>query len=317
MVNRGPNKNMVLKNKRGIFFTTFVILVLTLFFITYTFYTSANDRKTIHDRIVTMNSFVFSLEKDMSRQLFISSYRALLSIESEITETGLYMPNVKESIKEALNNGTVNSKIANLMDGYLLTDWHLRVSNLGSTLNLQVNYTIENITITQNSPWELNINMAINLSIKDKNNLASWEKLEDIQTKINIEGLEDPLYLLNTNGLVTNKIKKTPFIIFAQGNNISNLNSHLENSYYISSQSAPSFLDRLEGKTNSNENGIESLVNLNKLAEQNIQLKDKSVVDYIYFSAQNPTSYKIQGMPQWFKIDDSHLETYQLSNLTV
>ena len=96
---------------------------------------------------------------------------------------------------------------------------------------------------------------------------------------------------------------------------VSNLKKHVENSYYINSSLAPGFLNRLQGKLSSNANGIESLVNLQKLSNQGITIKSKSVVDYIYFSENNPVSYPIIGMQNWFRIDEAHLDIYDVRDL--
>ncbi len=316
MVYRGAGKNMVLiKNKKGVFFTTIAIVMLSLFFITYSFFSKSEERENIKDRVSTMNSFVFSIEKDMSRQLYISSHRAILSIESYILNQGAYMPNAKIALEEALFNGTINSQNMSLMEGYILNEWKTRVANLSSKLNLITNYTIQNLTIEQDDPWNLLVIMAINLSIDDKGNLASWRKTSLIEARVNIEGFEDPLYLLNTNGLVTNVVRKTKYSNFVSGSDISNLSSHLTNSYYIASAQAPSFLDRLEGKTTSNQYGIESLVNLAELSAQGIPTQQKSVVDYIYFSSSSLSACNVAppGMPSWFRLDDDHLSAYQVN----
>ena len=120
---------------------------------------------------------------------------------------------------------------------------------------------------------------------------------------------KSPFFLIHSFG------KETIYEDFVQGTDVSNLLSHTENSYYIASSSAPSFLDRLEGKLEADENGIESLVYLPELSLQGIPVKDKSIVDYIYFSDSNPISYHIQGMPNWFKLDSEHLSIYQVSGL--
>ena len=97
---------------------------------------------------------------------------------------------------------------------------------------------------------------------------------------------------------------------------VSNLQKHVDNSLYINSSLAPSFLDRLQGKLSANANGIESLVNLQKLSNQGLSISSKSVVDYIYFSSNNPSSYNINGMYNWFRLDNDHLDIYKVRNLT-
>ena len=315
MVYGSAGENMGLKlNKRGIIFTTLVIMILFLFLISLTFYSIIKDRQAIRDRVETMNSFIFSLEKDMERQVYISGYRAVLSIESYITETGNFVASSEDSIEEALLNGTINNQTVGLMEGYKLSEWQSRVSELGSKVNTLINYSIINVTVAHEDPWEISIRMRINISIRDKGNQSRWDKIHTIKTTIKIEGFEDPLYLLNTNGLISNQIKKTPYTSFVNGLDMSNLSAHTNNSYYKSSPAGPSFLDRLEGKTFANPNGIESLVNLERLSSQGIATSDKSIVDFIYFSSSNPAKCNVlpAGMPNWFKLDEDHLPTYQV-----
>lgn len=306
-----------MKNKRGIFFTSMAIIIISLFLVSLALYSQLSEKNTIEKRIQTMNSFVFSLENDISRQNYISGYRAILSIESYITSKGEFIADSEASMREALLSGTVQSEPINLMEGFQIKDWNSRITDLGEKINVEANYTLQDLTISQDDPWHILIQAKINLQVRDKNNLASWNKTETINSKIDITGFEDPIYLINTNGKVTNKITKTPYTIFVQGNDVSNLTNHSANSYYIESATAPSFLQRLEGKTTSDTQGIESLVNLRELSQQGMIIEQKSVVDYIYFSSNNPTSYKISGMPAWFWLDTPHLSTYQVSNLTI
>ncbi len=80
---------------------------------------------------------------------------------------------------------------------------------------------------------------------------------------------------------------------------------------------------RLAGNFNSSAYGIESLVDLDELNSKGVSVKDKSIVDYIYFRNNNPQAYHVQGAPSWFKLDNrsntegnqTHLELYQVTNL--
>lgn len=304
-------------NKKGVFFTILTIALLSLLLVSYNMYSSVKDREVINKRIETMNNFIFSLEKDMSRQMYVSGYRAILSIENKITANGTFIPSSGYAIKEAIINGTIDGETIGLMSGYRLSDINSIITELGSKANLQVNYSIIEVNISQEDSWNVKIDLTVDSYIKDKGNLASWNRTKIISSKVEITDFEDPLYLINTNGRITNKINKTIYRPFVQGSNVSNLLSHVQGSYYIESSSAPSFLNRLEGKTTPNVNGIESLVYLPELSAQGLTIRDKSVVDYIYFSSNNPSSHNIQGMPSWFKLDDSHLSIYNVSELEI
>lgn len=306
-----------LKNKRAMFFTMMAIIVLSVFLLSYTIYSATEDRKVINKRISSMNDFVFSLEKDISRQGYISGYRAILALEFHITANGTFLTNAESSIKEALLNGTIEGQPINLMEGYKLGEWNSRIQDSGNKMNLFINYSLKNISVIQEDPWNVNINLEVELFIKDKSNLALWNKTETITSKIEITNFEDPLYIVHTSGLVANKIKKTIYHPFANGADVTNLSLHSQSSYYIASVSGPSFLNRLEGKNFPNANGIESLVYLPELSAQDLTTYNKTCVDYIYFSNDNPVSHNIQGMPSWFRIDNAHLEAYNVAGLMV
>ena len=71
-------------NKKGFFFTGIAILLLSLFLASYTFYDDVQDRKSVQKRVETMNSFMFSIEKDLERQVYVSGFRTILVMEKEI-----------------------------------------------------------------------------------------------------------------------------------------------------------------------------------------------------------------------------------------
>ncbi len=308
-----------LGNKKGIFFTTLVIVMLSLFIITYTFYSGVRERQSVEKRIETLNSFVFSLEENIPRQLRTTAFRIIFLFEKRIVETGSYITNLNATFNEAFFNGTIygqtDAEMQALMEDATLPEIIDDIKQKAQKINADVEFINPSITLSQSDPWRVKVTLSSNIIIKDQANLVLWNRTSDINAFVEVENFEDSLYLINTNGLVTNKIKKSPYSTFVSGSDISNLSLHSENSYYIVSTTAPSFLDRLEGINAPNPNGIESLVNLEKLAAQNIQIQDKSVIDYIYFSSQNPSACNVvpAGMPSWFKLDNAHLTTYNLN----
>jgi hypothetical protein len=304
-------------NKRGVFFTIMVIVLLSLFFISATLYEGINQQKETRKRVETMNSFLFSLEKDLERQLYIGTFRSIFVIEDKIVQTGIYVPNTTAAVQETFLSGTLYGESEPLMSGATFAD--MSQSLRERTEKIGANTTIYNptISVTQDDPWHVKTTLTMQLELKDDSGLASWNKTEVITTYVDVQNFEDPLYVVNTQGLVTNKINKTLLEPLVTGSNVANLSAHATGSYYYASTIAPSFISRLEGSTAASPQGIESFVNLNRLASQGITLQDKTVIDYIYFSTQNPTSYRIVNMPSWVKIDQPHLAVYGVQNLTL
>jgi hypothetical protein len=302
-------------NKKGIFFTVTVIVILTLFVLTYTFYSNFSDRKPIQKRITTLNNFVFSIEEDMSRQLFISGFRIIFVMEKEIIETGSYISNLNASVNELFFSGSINGVPQQITIGTTFSEIQDSIRQKSNKVNL--NITLENpvITLTQPDPWNIEYSLTVDLFAKDNNNLASWNSSKTFKTIIPIENFEDPIYLINTNGKISNTFKKTPYTTLVLNENITNLLDHLTKSYYLASIEAPSFLDRLQGILGPNEKGVESLVNLQELSSQGIIIQDKNIVDHVYFSTANTQMCNINGMPSWFRLDSRHVKIYNASKI--
>lgn len=307
----------LLKQKRGIFFTITALLLISLLFISYTFYLDSRHAKSTRQRVETMNSFLFSLEQDLQREMYISTFRTIFLLENHISQTGTYLTTIDPLFQEAFFNGTLYQQPQELMLGVTFGD--IQQNAREKARKIDVNITLNNpvFSVTHDSPWYVKATLQAELDFKDDNNLAAWNKTEVLVAYIPVQGFEDPLYLISTNGLMTNQIIKTPYNSFTQGTDIQNLSAHATNLYYTNSSLAPSFLQRLQGQTTSSPYGIESLVNLNKLSAAGVSVKDTTVVDYLYFTTSSDTNYQIQGMPGWFKLDQSHLSLYQASNLTL
>lgn len=296
-------------NKKAVFFTLLVISILSLFLVSYTIYSVAEDRESINKRIKTMNNFVFSMDKDISRKLYISGFRIIFLFNKKIVETGNYITNLNATFEEVFFNATfygeTDEDIQTLMEKSTFSGIQDSINENAKSINININMSNPNLSVSQEDPWNIKVSLKTDLLIEDKGRLALWNRTVVFNSYIPIKNFDDPLYILNTNGLVINKVNRTIYEPFVQGNEISNLKKHAENHLYTNSTSAPSFLDRLEGKTTANENGIESLVYLPDLSAQGISVRDKSVVDYVYFSDNNPVSCNIQGtpsMPSWFKL---------------
>tara|TARA_Y100000034_G_C6905603_1_gene420080 strand:+ start:919 stop:1839 length:921 start_codon:yes stop_codon:yes gene_type:complete len=304
-----------MSNKRGIIFTASVIAIISLFALSYTFFNQVSERVTIQKRIESMNSFLFSVEEDIERRLFIFGFRYIFIAENEISLSGSPISNLNNSFQEAFYNGTFQSASQDILVGTTFSELQEKINEKANKINVNLSLSNPTIEISQTDPWNVKISLLSNLFMNDSSGLAYWNKTSLIESYIPITNFEDPLYYVSTSGLVSNNITRSPYAAFVSGSDISNLSSHSDNSYYISSTTAPSFLKRLQGVNTASEFGVESLVNLQELSSQGISIQDKSVVDYIYFSGSDPTSCSASplGMPSWFKLDSPHLSVYEVS----
>ena len=307
-------------NKKGIFFTFAAItlsVVLILSFNVYKTYEMEEKAEVIGTRVTTINNFIKDIEQDLEKGLFIASFRSFMSMGQYIASNGTFIANVEDSFNELVLQGTLNSQELSLMKESTFTDWADKIEVQADKIGIIVNFTILDVSINQTDPWSVVIDSNINIDVMDKKNTSSWNRNKSIITKVSIENFEDPLYVINSQGRVINGIIQSPFTYFVAGEDISNLLEHINNSYYIQSNTSPNYLMRLQGIISNSSTGIESLVNIKKFQDQGITAQDRSAVDYIYFGTQSTTNYRINGTPVWFKLDSGHLETYGVQNMTI
>jgi len=120
------------------------------------------------------------------------------------------------------------------------------------------------------------------------------------------------------------KIKNETYYLLKNGNayDVNNLVEILQNQLCFESNEGASFLDRLEGRNKlsnkyalSNNVGLECFVNKEYLALSGLNVtKERTNIDYLYFSSEQVTSYKISGFKDFY-IDFNHISKYQLDEL--
>lgn len=290
--------------------------ILILSFNLSTHYDRSDTAFVTEMRIYSMNNFIIGVEDDLERGLYITSVRSLISLSEYIAENGTFLDDTGQRFSEAFLNGTVNGTAIIMMNDSTFLNWTERISEQAAKLMIAANFTVNDIAIFHEDPWAVTVALNITMLTEDMKQTASWERTTLVRTNISILEFEDPLYVVNTQGRVANKIIVTNITNFVVNNDTTNLQLHVNHSYYLASEQAPSFLMRLEDNLSSSPYGIESLVNLDTLTLQGIPTKTRSVVDYIYFGDQSVTDHEILFMPEWFRLDDEHLEVYECEDLT-
>ena len=295
-------------------FTIMVIALLSFFLVAYSGYEIIKDRKPLEKRIETLNSFVDSVESDLSRHLFISGYRTIFVLQQYTLDNHEYITDLNSSIEEIFFNGTLYGEQKSLMDDGKFSDIAESLNSNAEKISTQVTLDNPQIIMFQDDPWNVKFNMTVSLKIKDIGNLAEWNKNETFSATIPIATFIDPIYHVETSGKIVNEITTSPYSNFVSGSNYSNLTNHFQNSYYISSIFAPSFLNRLAGNLSESEFGIESIVYPQNLVNMGISVKYKSLIDYIYFSDDNFQNYEVPPISNLILDNQSnHLEIYNLS----
>ena len=306
--------------KRGIFYTTAAIALTIVIIITYSAYSSyrlSDKMEVIATRIETVNFFIKDVERDLNNGIYIAGFRSLLSLNQFIANNGTFLDNVNDRFKESFLNGTIRQQPLSLMKDSTFTDWANKISVEANKVDIKFNFIINDVKLNQTDPWNVDIGLNISLDIRDKRNTSYWIRERQLTTRISIIGMNDPLYMLNAQGKLNNTIVKSNISSFVVKGNVTNLMLHTNNSWYIAHNDSPSFLMRFKGNLSNSTFGIESLVDVYNYTSQGFSDKDRSAVDFIYFGAQSTTNYRINKTPAWFKIDQAHLDTYQVTNITI
>ncbi|MDP3764883.1 MAG: hypothetical protein Q8R04_00065 [Nanoarchaeota archaeon] len=317
-----------IKKKNGIFFTFIsitIMAVLILVFKPQADISLQKDTQAIRTRISTIDNYASDLEnRYFETVLRATTYKTILSLIFYINSTGSYITNLDSAFYEVMLTGKINGVPIDtitgkkIMENNTLTDWNNRIIETAEdTLSVNTTINVKNVSVFQIKPWAIDSRLIVNFTINS--NVAQWNKEEIIATSIGIEGLHDPYYLVNTNKVYTNQIKKSS-VEFNQWS-IAKVREHLRNGTYVhwENSDAPNFLMRFTNTiTNSSCCGIESLVNPNKISPSD---QRESYADYLFWShkfANNCTQlYNITGLWdefRFFKLDFTHVALYNITS---
>ncbi|MFH1500839.1 MAG: hypothetical protein ABIE22_02735 [archaeon] len=309
-----------MKNKKGQAFTLFAIGLVIFLFVSYSTFSLVQDRRAIKTRISTMNNFLYSIEEDFSRQLYIFGFRSLLVAEDYTSTSSppkyiTDLPginNANDFFNLTFHNYTVlGGNYTYLLRGSNYDSIIENINEAAEKINVEINFTNEKIEVTQEDPWNIVIVFSANMTMKDKTGLASWNRSQVIRSPVSILGFKDPLFIVETQDGFESKINLT---MFEDGGyydltDNSNLTRHCQYGYYSNNTDAPSFLSRLEGDTTaSDQYGIERLIYYPSLPDS--YKYSASIVDHEYFSSPPTTGSLVTNMPAWFLLDTDHTTKY-------
>ena len=312
-------------SKKGFFFTLIGLFMIILF-VSMIHSTKSTKYTTksivIANRLQTLNNFISDVEKDLEREMFIGGFRTFLSLHNHIRETEGFLTDMDSTFFEVFINGSINSTPISLMEqegiGADFNSWMDRINEEATKFSVSVAAAPSNMELFHVTPWTVRLSLNVTFNFTDTRELAKWTISKNYIYDFPIEGFEDPIYTVYTEGKITYIVNNSRFSQFVDEDNVTtNLTLTLNNSLYTASDTAPSYLMRFVGNLSDSLLGIESFVNLEQLNTQNIPVRNKTLIDYIYFNDSNmPDDWCIiQNMPDWFRIDKSHASEYDVDDL--
>ena len=366
------------------------------------------ERIYIEMRIKSLNNMYDSLIRDAGSTLDTSLRRAMSAAFSNVSSPpGIGLSEANETLKELVLDGTLDGvPVQDLMENATFPYWIEKIEKIGVLKGFYIDITLHTLEIKPYDSFNLLAEAKMNVNITDIQGVAALNRLTLVKKPVSIEGLEDPLYPLNTGGFMTNTIEggshignytqllltgsggctgncyeyevatqndifpnfqnkilvvndaddvanlesakavisensiegaiTIPYVVksgaknnISEGMNvlvdvvagqgrvwyIENFKEHIENSYYQPSDEGPSYLDRLEGKTEIqskyssqtiNVIGLESFIKKQNIPPGVPVDVDKTNIDYLYFSS-GPLGNEVKGIStvsNSFRIDD-------------
>jgi len=303
--------------KKGVFFTLMTVtflLVFVMILLLPTYSQQSEKMVRVENRVLMMNDFVNDLERDMGRALYISMYRGILAIESSVINSGEFISDFEGVFEEVMLNGSINGEAYTIMNASTYPDWIAKIQEEGENFNLIVNVSLHNLDVGQIDAWNLLVEVNVTIEVEDTAGTAAWNITKEIVASVPVIGFEDPLYVVYSFGRTTNTIEKSNLV----GNftsNVSSLLEHISEGYYWENVDAPSFIMRFENNLSGSVFGIESMIDVSKLAGLGLDVNNgASVVDHQYWRDVNG-GYRINDTSNWVRMDLGHVNDYGLNSI--
>lgn len=310
--------------------TLLTLTLLSLIFVHSSLISYNYRRIAIRSRVEALINFYDALLKDAEKALRVVSRRAISAAVSYVITNGEGLEDASESIEELILKGSINGTPQPLMEDATILTWKQTIESLALLKGFNVSSSIQNVDVKAYDSFNLLVSFDFYLNVSDIKGTAKISRLQKVKTLVSIEGFEDPLYPLNTLGRVTNVIIKSKHWGNYSSTDLSNLKEDLYNSWYHPSLYGASFLDRLEGKYFVEPDrprvfdiiGLESFVDKEELQTYGIDVYvERSNIDYLYFSGGTYPVYRIDGMPETFRLDNettinnlTHLQVYNVTD---
>jgi len=299
-------------------------LVIIFVFLMASKYSFQDKQEVQQNRIKLMDDFISDFNQDIHRATFIASFRTLLALEDYIAVEGEFFNNTEDIFKETFFNGTIAHEPAPLLNESSFSDYLLKVNALAQQIGLESSINVTKITLFHADPWHISVIVHAQVYVADSRNIAAWHFEKNYTTLIPIYDLRDPLYSTFTDNLVPNTVRRfdAPFLVNVSTNDTTYLQAHIDNSYYLASPLAPSFLQRFENNITPHPYGIESIVNVADISLQtdgDFVYENRIKVDFIYFNDLSyPKICSVDGITpsSYFVISENRKDLYEVGGLS-
>lgn len=314
-------------SKKAILMTITALLLSTLFFVIFSkenilpsFYTN----QPVNTRVIAMDNYVKTIPLLLGDSLEIATYNGLNSLYIKQSTSGAFFSDEIEfsnMLENCVTCGSENcvgpSSRCSSMNN---TDLRSVVNQLrilaNQHLNIQTNFSVHNIIVVQNYPYDVDVTLDIEYTATDPQFGITWHKRENISRIVSILDLYDPLIGINTNGLHEKKIIRSRICEFNESCwNLTSTTAFYNEKSFTYAVNGTSFLSRYWNSTESSQCcGIESFIYI-------ADSRNVSFLDHYYFSGvhtcSNDTLLQYDGISSGFKLDSKTAGRYGISDYGV
>jgi hypothetical protein len=283
--------------RKGVFFTIMTLIILTFAIAYYKIGGTAQlpesvDTEVARVRVTVMSNYIDTFEQHATASLRTAGYFTLQNLSARIRNNGTYLSDMNASVRMCLLNGTTatnclrQNQTINHSLGFLTS---MALSNL----SIATTYTINDIWVSEENPFEVVFWMNISYNITDP--FASWTIESVVKAPVDIVGIEDPLfsYGAGTGQLTQTRSFSRTNVVGYQFTNTS-FTGHYFNQSYIYIPSGRSVLQRYTGNLSNSSLccGIESIIVAQyvtpALLNSSAPVANWSFVDYYFLQRNDP-----------------------------
>jgi len=202
--------------KKGVTFSLIMVLatltIVEIILVQRDIISQTREEYYVKNRINDMNDLYDNVIRDSEKSLEIISKRAISIAASHVIQEGIPLNNADEVIEDLMMSGTFNGTEELMMENSTIIDWSDRMREIGDLKGYYLNLTFTELKVKPYDPFNLLVESSMSINITDKNDVASIVRDDNVSELVSIDGFEDPIYPLNTYGMVTHKFYKTPYL---------------------------------------------------------------------------------------------------------
>ena len=198
---------------RGQFYSIIAIFVtIPIVFFISLYVASQGGESGVYETIVSdqIHQVERSVENDFGKAIVTSGKRAMIAGDDYVVMNGQPMNNAVSDMKELMENGTIYGNESMLMVNNTISNWIAKI--IAVPVNFDVNISYSSLQISGNNSFNLKASANINVAVADDLGIARVDRVNQYyETLVPIEGAEDPVFSLKTNGVITRSIKISPY----------------------------------------------------------------------------------------------------------